>query len=73
MAPNVHEIQQRLSAARANCQPVKLLVKDATEGELKQARNSSEYKEAYDTITEQLAKVPKEKAVEACTAFVEKQ
>jgi hypothetical protein len=49
------------------------LVKEATEGELKQARNSSEYKEAYDTITEQLAKVPKEKAVEACTAFVEKQ
>jgi len=46
------------------------LVKEATEGELQQARNSSEYKEAYDTITEQLAKVPN---VEACTAFVEKQ
>ena len=48
----------------------KMLVKEATEEELKKARASSEYKEAYDSITEQLGKVPKDKAVEACTAFL---
>jgi hypothetical protein len=51
----------------------KMLVKEATEEELKEARASSEYKESYDTITEQLGKAPKDKALEACTAFVEKQ
>src|SRR5271169_2178552 len=50
----------------------KMLVKEATEEELKKARASSEYKEAYDSITEQLGKVPKDKAVESCTAFLGK-
>jgi hypothetical protein len=51
----------------------KMLVKDATEEELKKVRDSGEYKEAYDTITERLGKVPKDKAVGACTDFVGKE
>ena len=51
----------------------KMLVKEATEEELKKARASSEYKEAYDSITEQLGKVPKDKAVAACTDLVGKE
>jgi hypothetical protein len=50
----------------------KMLVKEATEEELTKARASSEYKEAYDSITEQLGKVPKDKAVGSCTAFLGK-
>jgi hypothetical protein len=50
----------------------KMLVKEATEEELKKVRTSSEYKEAYDSITEQLGKVPKNKAAESCTAFLGK-
>ena len=51
----------------------KMLVKEATEEELKKARTSSEYKEAYDSITEQLGKVSKDKAVAACTDLVGKE
>jgi hypothetical protein len=50
----------------------KMMVKDATDDELKNVRASSEYKDAYDSITEQLGKVPKNKAVESCTAFLGK-
>jgi hypothetical protein len=51
----------------------KMLVQEATEEELKKARASSEYKEAYASITEQLGKVPKDKAVAACTDLVGKE
>jgi len=51
----------------------KMMVQEATEEELKKARASSEYKEAYDSITEQLGKVPKDKAVNSCTAFLGKE
>ena len=51
----------------------KLFVNEATEDELKEIRDSSEYKDAYDSITAELAKVPKDKALEACTSFAEKQ
>lgn len=47
----------------------KALVNEATEEELKKVRGSSEYKESYDSITERLGKVPKDKAVETCTSF----
>jgi hypothetical protein len=30
------------------------------------SRNSGEYKAAYDSISEELAKIPKEKGVEEC-------
>ncbi len=51
----------------------KMFVKDATAEELKKARSSNEYKEAYDSISEQLDKVSKEKAAEACTSLVGKE
>jgi hypothetical protein len=51
----------------------KMLVKEATEEELKKARASGEYKESYDSITEQLGKAPKDKAVESCKAFLDKE
>jgi hypothetical protein len=51
----------------------KMVVREATEEELKKARASSEYKEAYDSITEQLGKVAKDKAVAACTDLVGKE
>jgi hypothetical protein len=51
----------------------KMLVKEATDEELKKVRASSEYKESYDSITEQLAKAPKDKAVESCTSFIGKE
>jgi hypothetical protein len=51
----------------------KTLVKEVTEEELKKARASSEYREAYDSMTEQLRKVPKDKAVESCTGFLAKE
>ena len=46
----------------------KRLVANMTEKELKEARDSSEYKQNYDSITSQLAKVPAEKAVPTCRA-----
>jgi hypothetical protein len=51
----------------------KMLVKDATEEELKKVRVSGEYKESYDAITEQLGKAPKDKVVESCASFVRKE
>jgi hypothetical protein len=51
----------------------KMLVKEATEDELKKVRASSEYKESYDSITEELGKAPKDKAVESCTSFLGKE
>jgi len=46
----------------------KSLVRDMSEKELADARDSSDYKETYDAITVELDKVPTEKAVEACRA-----
>ena len=49
----------------------KVLVQDASEKELAEARKSSEYKEAYDAIGDALGKVPKDQVVKACTSLVE--
>ena len=46
---------------------------EATEEDLKKARASSEYREAYDSMTGQLSKVPEDKAVESCTGFLAKE
>jgi hypothetical protein len=51
----------------------KRLVADASAEELTKVRNSSEYKEAYDSITEQLSKVSQKAATEACTSFLGKE
>lgn len=51
----------------------KMLVKGATQEELKDVRESAEYKEAYDAVTEELGKVPKDKALKDCTDFAGKE
>src|SRR5271169_1615100 len=49
----------------------KVIAGDATEKEVAEARKTKEYKDGYQEISDQLAKVPKEKAVQACTAYLE--
>lgn len=49
----------------------KLIIDDATEKELADARQAQEYKDGYQEISKQLAHVPKEKAVKACSAYLE--
>ena len=51
----------------------KQMFPEATKEELKKLRDSSEYKEAYDFISKELAKIPKDKAVEACNAIAAKK
>ena len=46
----------------------KAIVADMSEKELKVARESSDYKPAYDGLTGQLEKIPRDKAVESCRA-----
>jgi hypothetical protein len=48
----------------------KLLVKDLPEKEVAEARASQEYLDAHQEITTELEKQPKEKVVEACTAYL---
>jgi hypothetical protein len=48
----------------------KRLVKDVPEKEVAAARESTEYKEAYDAISEALEKGPKDEAAKACTSFL---
>lgn len=48
----------------------KMLVKDLPEKEVAEARASQEYQDAYQGITTELEKLPKEKVVEACTAYL---
>ena len=49
----------------------KLLVKDVPDKELAEARMTSEYKDSYEGIDTELAKVPKDQAIEACKASLE--
>jgi len=49
----------------------KVLVGDATEKEVAEARQTQEYKDSYQGMTAELAKVPKEKTVKACAAYLE--
>jgi len=48
----------------------KILVKDVPEKELAEARASQEYLDAHGEVTTELEKLPKEKVVQACTAFL---
>jgi hypothetical protein len=48
----------------------KMLAGDATQEELAAARDKQEYKNNYQSTSEQLAKVPEEKAVKACSAYL---
>lgn len=49
----------------------RLLVQGEPEKEVAEARKTTEYKEAYDAISEALGKVPKDQAVKACTSLLE--
>jgi hypothetical protein len=49
----------------------KRLVKDLPENELAEARQSQEYKKAYDAVGSELGKEPTDKAAEACAASLE--
>lgn len=46
----------------------KVLAAIMSEKELKEARESSDYKAAYDATTGRLEKIPQDKAVEGCRA-----
>ena len=46
-------------------------MKDATEKEVAEARQSQQYKDAYDAVGTELGKEPKEKATSACAASLE--
>jgi hypothetical protein len=48
----------------------KRLVQDVPEKEVAEVRKSTEYKEAYDGISEALGKAPKDQAVKACTSLL---
>jgi hypothetical protein len=47
------------------------LVRDVPEKEVAEARKTQEYKDAYQWVSAELAKVPKDKAAETCAASVE--
>lgn len=49
----------------------KLIVDDATEKEVAEARKAQEYKDGYKGISEELAKAPIDKAASACSAYLE--
>jgi hypothetical protein len=51
----------------------KVLVKDVPEKEVAEARASQEYLDAHQEITTELDKLPKEKVVEACTAYLKSE
>ena len=60
------------SGAAAKYQQQKqLLVRDVPEKEVAAARETTEYKEAYAWISDELGKLPKDKAVRACSASLE--
>lgn len=50
-----------------------VLVHEATEEEISEARASKEYKEAYDATTEEMQKQSKEQVKKACAAALENE
>ena len=60
------------SGAAAKYQQQKqLLVRDVPENEVAAARETTEYKEAYAWVSDELGKLPKDKAARACSASLE--
>jgi len=49
----------------------KVLVRDVPEEEVAAARETTEYKDAYTSISDELGKLPKEKAAKTCAASLE--
>ena len=52
-------------------QKKKSLVKDVPENEVEEARKTEEYKGAYDWISGELPKMPKDQVTSACAAALE--
>jgi hypothetical protein len=48
-------------------------VKGATDSEIADARNSGEYKAGYKEMSEQLAQMPKDEVMQACTAALQEK
>ena len=49
----------------------KQIVSGVPEKEVAEARESQDYKDAYESVSAELAKTPKDKAVEACSAYLQ--
>jgi hypothetical protein len=49
----------------------KALVEGVPEKEVEEARETQEYKDAYDWVTDELDESPKEHAADACSAFLQ--
>jgi hypothetical protein len=47
------------------------IVRDVPDQELVEARQTQEYKDAYEGISAELGKVSKDQAIKACTEFLE--
>ena len=48
----------------------KALVRGVPEKEMAEAREKQAYKDAYDSVSADISKLPKDHVVEACTAFL---
>ena len=48
----------------------KSLANEVPEKEVEEARKTQEYRDGYDSTTDELAKAPKEQAVMSCTNFL---
>jgi hypothetical protein len=49
----------------------KSIAEDISEKEVTDARRAQEYKDSYQGISDELAKLPKDKAVKTCSAYLE--
>jgi len=63
-----HCAQIDKSSAEKYAAKKKELAKDATAQEIEAARNSDAYKAAYKDMSDQLAQMPKDDVMQACTA-----
>jgi len=63
--------QANPKAAQKYQEGKKQFVRDVPEQEVAEARKTQEYKDAYEWVSGELAKVPKDKAAETCAAALE--
>ena len=52
-------------------QAKKVAADDASEKEVAEARQTQGYRDGYQEVSDQLAKIPKEKVFKACAAYLE--
>jgi len=63
--------QANPEAAQKYQEGKKQIARDVPEQEVAEARATTEYKDAYESISAQLGEAPRDQAVEACKAAVE--